>query len=207
MGSSYYRGFGSLTGTAEDVANHNLSDDAEAFSGLMSLVGSSDKTGLNNVSLWDALKNKFTGNIDYQRNLALQQNAQIFNAEEAAKQRNFEERLSNSAYQRQVSDLSKAGFNPALALGAGGASVPTGYAASSPGGSYSDRTRGFEFLANALIAGIGLGIRSAQTASLVALNSSKGQLNQMRAFTEDSRDKFFEAAAHNQWNLARRRWR
>lgn len=137
-------------------------------------VAGGNPNALNQANLWQALKNKFTGNLDYQRNLALQQNAQAFNAEEAQKQRDYEERLSNTVYQRQVADLGKAGYNPAMALGAGGAYTPSGAFASSPQAHYSDNTRGFEFLANALITGLGLGIKASMNASQIALNEVKG---------------------------------
>lgn len=77
------------------------------------------------------------GGLDYQRTFNLAEYDRAFNSQEALANRQWEEYMSNTAYQRQVADMKKAGLNPYLALGAGGASSPNSAPAASRSGSFS----------------------------------------------------------------------
>lgn len=81
--------------------------------------------------------------------------AMNFSAEEAEKQRLFEEEMSNTSYQRGVADMQAAGLNPMLSYAQGGASTPQGASASGAGQAQTAKTNPFSAMAQ--IAAIVLG--------------------------------------------------
>lgn len=125
-------------------------------------------TGANQIALMQGVaqaNNAWSaGQAQIQREWQEQQNAKAmaFNQNEAAKNRNWQEMLSNTAHQREVRDLMAAGLNPVLsAMNGNGASVGSGATAQ---GVTSQGAKGdTDTSANGAIANLLGSILSAQT--------------------------------------------
>lgn len=103
-----------------------------------------------------------------------QEDANVFNAQQAQLNRDFQERMRATQYQTTVEDLKKAGLNPMLGYTQGGAGTPAGS------------------LAAPALNKAGAGISSAQQAastaqSLASLELNKAQIDQVKATTEKIR--------------------
>lgn len=123
----------------------------------------------------NSIGNAITGDIDYARQLESLGFQNAFNASEAQKQRDFEERMSSTAYQRAVADMRKAGLNPYLAYSQGGASTPTGYASTSGSGvaSRSMSDNFVKLLGNLVNVVVGLATTSMKTSAQLASTATK----------------------------------
>lgn len=134
--------------SADYVSNSN-----QFYSGTISQDGL--YSGNLGVGLGTGIANAFTGDLDYARQLESMSFQNAFNAEQAQIQRDYEERLANTSYQRAVKDLRAAGLNPYLAYSQGGASTPSGYAASSATGVASKSGSIYGSILSALVGALG----------------------------------------------------
>lgn len=76
-------------------------------------------------SALSALGQRFTNRSNFEIN----RDANLFSARQAQLNRDFQERMSNTSWQRGVADMRAAGINPMLAVSQGGASSPIGNSA------------------------------------------------------------------------------
>lgn len=95
--------------------------------------------------------------INYGANKDLQHDSRVFNSAEAQKQRDWEQYMASTQYQRMIKDMEAAGINPASMSGVSGQpnSVPSGSSASSSAPGFSSNTFGdFNALINSAVQGM-----------------------------------------------------
>lgn len=104
-------------------------------SGYWSVPVSANASDVNSIISQISASNtaKSQASADKQMQYQTESNAKAmeFSAAEAEKNRQWQEQMSNTAHQREVEDLMKAGLNPVLSvMGGSGASTPSGSSAS-----------------------------------------------------------------------------
>lgn len=132
-----------------------------------------------------------------------------YNASEAQKNRDWQEYMSNTSYQRMMKDAKAAGINPLNLNGTSGASTPSGSTATAGGTKHSAATgNNFGSVLGSVIAMVGgvlmKGISTgAQLANTTAKNETLKDIAKMKA--TNSAEEIAERTRHNitQENIAK----
>lgn len=159
-GSSHNESYSEGGGHSESESGVNRSENLQDWNSMLSAIQSNmqSQQKFNRRSMYEQMGYNTMAAITQGVYNQISNNAAMnYNSAEAAKNRAWQEQMSNTAYQRAVEDMRKAGINPILAYQQGGASTPGG--------------------AQGTISGASMGLASSSAASASALGVSQNHNN------------------------------